>query len=77
MCELLALSSSHLARLTFSLHVLAARGGSTGVLHDGWGVASAAMPDSHDKLPRIAAAVACCNLWFAIAASSLTSFQRP
>jgi glutamine amidotransferase len=39
MCELLALSSSHPARLTFSLHALAARGGSTGILHDGWGVA--------------------------------------
>lgn len=39
MCELLALSSSHPARLTFSLHALAARGGSSGSLHDGWGVA--------------------------------------
>ena len=29
------------------------------------------------KLLRIAAALACCNFWFATAASSLTSFQRP
>ena len=39
MCELLALSSSHPARLTFSLHALAARGGLAGKQHDGWGVA--------------------------------------
>ncbi len=39
MCELLALSSSQPARLTFSLHTLAARGGLTGRSHDGWGVA--------------------------------------
>ena len=39
MCELLALSSSLPARLTFSLHTLAARGGAAGTAHDGWGVA--------------------------------------
>ncbi len=39
MCELLALSSSTPARLTFSLHTLAARGGPQGNTHDGWGVA--------------------------------------
>jgi glutamine amidotransferase len=39
MCELLALSSSQPARLTFSLHTLAARGGLLGRAHDGWGVA--------------------------------------
>ena len=39
MCELLALSSSRPARLTFSLHTLAARGGLLGRSHDGWGVA--------------------------------------
>lgn len=39
MCELLALSSSHPARLTFSLRTLASRGGALGSLHDGWGVA--------------------------------------
>lgn len=39
MCELLALSSSQPARLTFSLHALAERGGADGRLHDGWGVA--------------------------------------
>ena len=39
MCELLALSSSEPARLTFSLHTLAARGGIDGRSHDGWGVA--------------------------------------
>lgn len=39
MCELLALSTSHPARLTFSLHTLASRGGPTGRTHDGWGVA--------------------------------------
>ena len=39
MCELLALSSSTPARLTFSLQTLAARGGSSGSSHDGWGVA--------------------------------------
>lgn len=39
MCELLALSSSRPARLTFSLRTLAARGGATGSAHDGWGVA--------------------------------------
>jgi predicted glutamine amidotransferase len=38
-CELLALSSSRPARLTFSLHTLAARGGLLGRSHDGWGVA--------------------------------------
>ncbi len=39
MCELLALSTSQLNRLTFSLHTLAARGGDAGNTHDGWGVA--------------------------------------
>lgn len=39
MCELLALSMSQPARLTFSLHTLAARGGQDGTTHDGWGVA--------------------------------------
>jgi predicted glutamine amidotransferase len=38
-CELLALSSSRPAHLTFSLQALAARGGTTGSSHDGWGVA--------------------------------------
>lgn len=39
MCELLALSTSQPARLTFSLHTLASRGGLKGTTHDGWGVA--------------------------------------
>ena len=39
MCELLALSSSQPVRLSFSLQALAARGGTTGRAHDGWGVA--------------------------------------
>jgi glutamine amidotransferase len=39
MCELLALSSSTPARLTFSLQTLAGRGGASGSSHDGWGVA--------------------------------------
>lgn len=39
MCELLALSSSQPARLTSSLHTLAARGGLLGRSHDGWGAA--------------------------------------
>lgn len=39
MCELLALSSSRPAQLTFSLQTLAARGGASGSTHDGWGVA--------------------------------------
>lgn len=39
MCELLALSNSRPAHLTFSLHTLAARGGGAGSSHDGWGVA--------------------------------------
>lgn len=39
MCELLALSSSEPAHLTFSLRTLAARGGEAGTTHDGWGVA--------------------------------------
>lgn len=39
MCELLALSTSLPARLTFSLHTLALRGGLSGTTHDGWGVA--------------------------------------
>lgn len=45
MCELLALSSSRPARLTFSLHTLAARGGPLGRSHDGWGVAFYEGPD--------------------------------
>jgi predicted glutamine amidotransferase len=39
MCELLALSTSQPARLTFSLRTLAAHGGLSGRSHDGWGVA--------------------------------------
>lgn len=39
MCELLAMSASHPARLTFSLQALAERGGTAGHMHDGWGVA--------------------------------------
>ena len=39
MCELLAMSSSQPARLTFSLRTLASRGGLAGNTHDGWGVA--------------------------------------
>jgi predicted glutamine amidotransferase len=39
MCELLALSSLQPARLTFSLHALAAQGGLLGRSHDGSGVA--------------------------------------
>jgi predicted glutamine amidotransferase len=39
MCELLAMSSSRPAQLTFSLQTLSARGGTTGSTHDGWGVA--------------------------------------
>ena len=39
MCELLALSTSQPARLTFLLHTLASRGGLQGTTHDGWGVA--------------------------------------
>lgn len=39
MCELLAVSSSQAARLTFSLRRLAARGTTADLAHDGWGVA--------------------------------------
>ncbi len=39
MCELLALSSSRPARLTFSLRALAARGSLSSSTRDGWGVA--------------------------------------
>lgn len=39
MCELLALSTSHPTRLTFSLHALASHGSHDGNMHDGWGVA--------------------------------------
>lgn len=39
MCELLAASTSHPARLTFSLHTLVSHGGARGGNHDGWGVA--------------------------------------
>jgi predicted glutamine amidotransferase len=38
-CELLALSTSEPAQLTFSLHTLAAHGSAAGIAHDGWGVA--------------------------------------
>lgn len=39
MCELLAMSASQPTRLTFSLQTLAERGGMSGGMHDGWGVA--------------------------------------
>lgn len=39
MCELLALSTSASAQLTFSLQTLASRGSAKGGVHDGWGVA--------------------------------------
>ncbi len=39
MRELVALSSSRLVNLTFSLETLAARGGAASSSHDGWGVA--------------------------------------
>ena len=39
MCELLALSTSQPARLTFSLRTLASHGSMTSTTHDGWGVA--------------------------------------
>ena len=39
MCELLALSTSEPAQLTFSLKTLASRGSAKGGVHDGWGVA--------------------------------------
>jgi predicted glutamine amidotransferase len=39
MCELLALSASQPARLTFSLHTLASHGSMNSTTHDGWGVA--------------------------------------
>jgi predicted glutamine amidotransferase len=39
MCELLAVSTSQPAQLSFSLRTLAARGGAKGSTHDGWGVA--------------------------------------
>ena len=39
MCELLALSTSQPARLTFSLQRLASHGRAADVAHDGWGVA--------------------------------------
>ncbi|WP_394791252.1 class II glutamine amidotransferase [Rhodoferax sp.] len=39
MCELLAISTSEPAQLTFSLKTLAARGSAKGHVHDGWGVA--------------------------------------
>jgi predicted glutamine amidotransferase len=38
-CELLAVSTSQPARLTFSLRTLASHGSATGLAHDGWGVA--------------------------------------
>ncbi|MEO7938195.1 MAG: class II glutamine amidotransferase, partial [Burkholderiaceae bacterium] len=43
MCELLALSSSRPAHLTFSLQTLAARGGAGGSTHD----AALALGDHH------------------------------
>jgi len=39
MCELLAVSTSRPARLTFSLKTLASHGGDSGTMRDGWGVA--------------------------------------
>ena len=39
MCELLAVSTSQVARLTFSLRRLAAHGTAADLAHDGWGVA--------------------------------------
>lgn len=39
MCELLALSTSQPAHLTFSLHILASHGGAAGIAHHGWDVA--------------------------------------
>ncbi|MBE0547224.1 MAG: class II glutamine amidotransferase, partial [Rubrivivax sp.] len=45
MCELLAVSSSQPARLTFCLQALAARGSLTSSTHDGWGVAFYQGPD--------------------------------
>lgn len=39
MCELLAVSTAHPTKLTFSLRRLAAHGGVAGAAHDGWGVA--------------------------------------
>lgn len=45
MCELLAVSSSQAARLTFSLRRLAAHGAATDLAHDGWGVAFYQGPD--------------------------------
>lgn len=39
MCELLAMSSRHPTRLTFSFETLAAHGGRTGAHRDGWGAA--------------------------------------
>jgi hypothetical protein len=38
-CELLALSTTRPARLTFSLQTLAQRASASGTTHDGWGVA--------------------------------------
>ncbi|MBA4265556.1 MAG: class II glutamine amidotransferase [Comamonadaceae bacterium] len=45
MCELLAMSSSRPARLTFSLKTLAAHSAEPGVAPDGWGVAFYDGPD--------------------------------
>ena len=39
MCELLAMSTSHPAKLTFSLHALASHGAQGSTTRDGWGVA--------------------------------------
>ena len=72
MCELLALSMSQPARLTFSLHTLAARGGEDGTTRDGWGVAfyqgldvalfrepAAAAPPSRIRAPSEARRMSC------------------
>lgn len=45
MCELLAMSSLHAIRLTFSLETLAAHGAANGRYRDGWGVAFYQGPD--------------------------------
>ena len=39
MCELLAMSSRHATRLTFSLEALSSHSAAPGVSRDGWGVA--------------------------------------
>ena len=60
MCELLAVSMSQPARLTFSLHTLASRGRGDGGTHDGWGGAfripasPARFPEGAPKVRRAA-----------------------